>query len=429
MSGPGTFYIADAVTMNIPGVLTINNVLHNETYLAPEMQAYQISNWTTPGFDHAGVAVNPPGAASHPNVAFAGPLQIFSTDPTNTVTFETLGSTYSHLTNIGDVTVINTDGFINVNNIRDYNSATGLSINSTTNYIYFNNNDLLQINELFTDTIGSVTGQLNITGTTIDINSVPIINGGNITLSAGATLYTNFIDAPSASAIDFNMADFNNVGSIASDTIVFSNNIVTPLLQSTGQLTLDSTGNIVFSSDSGTVNINSNNLTNVRSITVVGGADSTFSGTTTFNGITSFSGNVNILGGNLLTISKDTTFTADCSLSLANAQFVNYPKLIGMITFTGSTGAALGSYFSPNNPTLTGITSSRTSTGVYTVTLIGAALANTTNRIMASSSRSGTNITIVNAIISSGTTIDVNAFDINGVVIDPTEVNLCVYLN
>ena len=444
---PGTFTIDPNVTIRVPGVGAVNNVLFNQTYVSNIMQTNQLTQWVTDGFDHAGVPAVHPGLAGYPDGGALGPLQIFSIDAISTIRFQGivnnstippfLTSEPCNLDGIADMTVIETFGFLSVNNIYPATDVPPLTdykitFNSTTANIYFNYKTLEDISSLDIVTLGSVSGPLTIDPTVsqINMNSVVMNNVVDVTLNPGNTLYTNSINTASGTILDFNGLGLNNVGNITVSTGVFTTSVTTPIVQSISTLQIQSGGggDVVLSSD---VSFDNGNLTNVQSINVVGGSNSTFNGNTIFNGLTTFSSssNVNIIvsGGGLVTIGKDTTFTSDCALSLGNANFADYPKIIGIATITGATGALLGIYYSPSNPTITSILCSRASPGIYTITLTGGSLSSATHMVKATCSRTAGAACNINASISSATTIDIFTTNATGFSVDPTEINLCVF--
>jgi hypothetical protein len=398
---PGTLTIGAGV--NVSGIpLSLMNPLWVETYASNVTQTFQITNWVSPAFNSSGSSQSPPGPANYPDGVGLGPLQIFSQDATNTISFMSdatstdpyfIGGPENNLIDINDLTMIGTidtpnitsasgtltisgsiDVNFNGNNITDIStitfdgtnpsittSAGTLFINSATDTIDFNNNDLVNIDEITSNRLNSdqIAGS---TGSTINFLTNNLIGIGNATI--GGTL---------------------TVTNITSST------------------------NIILDPIGGNVNLNNNNLINIDELS---SSSLIVSGTANLQNIVSTGGNnINIIpspGGTV-------NFTGQ-RLNLTNTIFDGYPRIVAMGSFNGDTSTVIGGF------RISGITNIATGVWDITISIIPQSpnLANDKHTIQATGSDSTTLTPIIMvARIVNTNTIRVSAYDETGSAIDP----------
>lgn len=397
-----------------PGVSVVGlsaafmNPFFTETFCSNVQQTFQITNWVTGAFDASGAAVAPPGPAGYPNAAGPPPpLEIFSQDPTNTITFSGSSAVApyflvpsNNLVGIATIT-IDTGGSITTTSVIG-DGASDLIIDGNGFDIDFNGDIIKNVSRLeltgatpSIDTDAAVTLTFgNTNATDFNFSDKDIDIGG-----ATGSILTDNIAGSTGAVIDFTANSLINISSLTATTVN-----CTTVQNTAGSLTVQSTtAGVTITGSGGDV-----------VITAIG-AGSTVDLVTTGDDITLHPG----VGGEIDVTSETTNFTSG-TLNLTTTTFVGYPQIVAMAAFDGTTPAIVSA--APVGfiaiARIGGVP-----TGGYTLTTGALGMANTTHMVHinpsdATTAAAGFPALTGSARVSTGTTIEAFLRDTTGAAVD-----------
>ena len=373
-AGPGTttFTIDSGVTVN--GIsLALMTPLFTEKFCCNGMQALQITNWGDLAFDSAGNPVIPPGPAGvYTDGSAAGappppppynpppnPLEIFSQDPTNTISF--MG------TNVGAAPPYFVVPSNNLVDIATLTIDVGGTLTTTT----------LQ-GDGVSDLILSGNGfDIDLNGDVIKNTPKLLLTGATPCIDTDAAVTLTFGDT---NATDFNFSDKNiniggAVGSILTDNIAGStgaiidftaNNLtnITSLTATTvNTITVQNTaGSLLVQSTAGGGAVNVNTTSGQINLTALGGTGSI--------NLTTGAADINLSagGGSDVVMAGQNVDLTGSTIDFATSTWLNQPQEVVAVTFDG-TGAVTVTSATPLN--ILSIVRNGAITGAYIVTTSG----------------------------------------------------------
>lgn len=352
----GTFEIGPAVKI-VGQPVAISDPLWLTRYTSNINESYQFTNWITSSTKSDGVTpatppdtIYPNGLAGPPPLAGLPPLEIFSQDPTSTISFMGSGigfyapSAPNNLTNIADIT---TSGTTIVDTLMGTSTAD-LTIAAGAGFdIDFSNEDLININQLIlegtakiTTTLGSgddltISPDSNVTTfANTDIEDVNLIVTDTARLN---TITSAGISIDMLVDLDMNSNDILNIGNLTGVTALSVANLTVTTTFSAVGVTLTNTGGALITS---IVNAS----TRVETPLVTGGGFGNLSLTATGGGsdvsITTTTGDVIITPGVAGGIDMNTTI-GDITMDTTTGDIALTTSSTGDILLTPGTGQSI----------------------------------------------------------------------------------------
>lgn len=401
-AGAGTTTFEIGAGVNVIGLsAAFMNPFFTETFCSNVQQTFQITNWVSGAFDSSGAPIVPPGVAGYPNASGPPPpLEIFSQDPTNTISFSGSNAVApyflvpsNNLINIATITV-DVGGTITTTTISG-DGASDLIIDGNGFDIDFNG-DIIKN-----------TPRLQLTGATpsIDTDAAVTLLFGNTNATdfnfsdknidiGGATgiILTDNISASTGSTIDFNSDSLTNITSITATTIN-----ATTVQNLTGTLTVQSTiAGVNINGNAGPINLTS--LGGTGSINLAtGSADIS----------------LNAGGGSNIDMNSQNVDFTSATIDFATSTWLNQPQVVAQVTFNGI-GAPSITSVSPFN--VLSVVRNGALSGAYIITTTALALSDTTHTLSVQASDTGFPAgsyapVTASGRITAGTTVEVYTLD------------------
>lgn len=283
----GTFKIGAGVSI-VGQSLMIMNPLWVERYASNVIESYQITNWVTTAIKADGVTLAvPPEVGGYPTgVGIPPPLQIFSQDPTNSISFMGAGAgIYANTgrNNLQDINNITTIGTTTVNTLSGVGGSP-LKITSPGGNVDFcgetiENIDTLELSgsskitniggNLCIDSAGTIDvlqtidvmagANINVDRINVDtiaersgpgisvLNNLSMNVGANLTVPSGSILNVNQVMGVAGainftSDINMNGNDILNIGTFTINNLTVNIKLNTPCIGNTGNVDIIPTG-------------------------------------------------------------------------------------------------------------------------------------------------------------------------------------------
>ena len=377
-AGAGTTTLTIGGGVNVIGLsAAFMNPFFTQTFTSNVQQTFQVTNWVDTGFDTSGAAVVPPNDIYPGGGIVLTPLEIFSTDSSNTISFSGSGgssgtipvgvyktSPSNNLINIASI-VIDSGGSITTTSVIG-DGVSDLILNANGFDIDFNAEVITNIADIV---LSTATPSIDTDGTSTTLTFGPTnatlfdFNNGTIDLGTG-TLMTDNISGSSGVIIDFNANSLININSVTMTTL----NATT--VQNTGTLTVQSTtAGVNINANAGPINLTALGATGSINL-VTGAADIV----------------LNPGGSGIIDMTSDTIDFTSSTIDFASSTWLNQPQEVCAVTFDG-TGAVTILSTTPFN--VLSVVRNGAIIGAYIITTTALALSDTTHTISVQAADTG----------------------------------------